>query len=328
MKNKEFRPKADQPMVGRNKNESGTIVLIAVMIMATLLTAALGTGTLVINIVNQSASIDYSISAFYAAEAGIEKNLYRIRKDDYIPIVKKYGDSLIIDNIQYYDEAGEVDEYDKDKDDYLAIWDQTTLDADAKLIAHYDLSAINGKDQIVFDLAANQEYEVDFYAKDLSAALFLLSNDQPLMQLRLNGNKNVASDVSIRITIITYSQGAINIPDTKVETITMGGTPGSPLPFNEIVSDFAAGYMHKIKFKAFGGSLENLHLTAEDAWINGSTAVMPGTYVLTSTGSYPYGGARQATQILTVEMPILEPAYGLYNYVIFSEGPIDKSVNW
>jgi len=32
--------------------------------------------------------------------------------------------------------------------------------------------------------------------------------------------------------------------------------------------------------------------------------------------------------VMTVRMPIIVPTYGLYNFVIFSEGDIAKSVTW
>lgn len=284
----------DKELSKKYLNDKGVILLIAVMIMATLLTAALGTGTLVINIVNQSASIDYSISAFYAAQAGIEKNLYRIRKDNYIPPVKLYNEMPRTD-----------------------IGDILTLDDGATLQAHYDLTAINGKDEIVFDLKANQEYEVDLYDPLIGTAISVLP-----FQLTLSGIGNATSEVTIQITAISWSQGVLDVPNAVVRTVPAGSIAIDPvIPIN-----LSSAHIHKVKFKVFGGDLENLHLTAEDG--GGYPVAMPGIYVLTSIGSYPYGGARQATQVLTVEMPVLEPAYGLYNFVIFSESAISKSVNW
>ena len=281
----------------RKKNEAGTIVLIAVMIMATLLTAALGTGTLVINIVNQSASIDYSISAYYSAETGIEKGLYRIRKDNYIPPIKEYTVTPDVEDSN--------------------IGDQLTLDASATLKFHYDMTTINGKDSIIFDLVANQEYEVDLYNPNLSASLPV----DPV-ELNISGRGNPDTEVTIQITAISWSGNELEVPNAVVRTIPQGDAAIDP----PIVLNLAAAHVHKVKFKVFGGSLENIIITAYDG--GGASVSMPGTYVLTSTGSYPYGTGRQASQILSVEMPILEPAYGLYNFVIFSEGDITKSVNW
>lgn len=280
------------------KNNEGSILLIAVMIMATLLTAALGTGTLVINIINQSASIDYSISAYYASESGIENNLYRIRKDAYIPAVKEYDVDAVITN-------------------------SLILDDSQKLKAEYDLSAINGKDLIIFNLVANQEYEVDIYDPSLNAGSFV-----DAVQVQLNGFGNPDTAVTVQVTAVSWSENNLRIPNAAVRTIPRGAEQIDP----PIILNINAAHIHKIKFKVFGGDLDNLTLTAynnqncpQDS--DCSTSI-PGTYVLTSTGNYPNGNNRQASQVITVEMPILEPAYGLYNFVIFSEGDITKSVIW
>ena len=279
-------------------NNRGSILLIAVMIMATLLTAALGTGTLVINIINQSASIDYSISAYYASESGIEKNLYRIRKDAYIPVVKTY----------------DID---------AAITNSLILDEGQKLQAEYDLSAINGKDIIIFDLVANQEYEVDIYDPSLNA-----NEAVEAVQIQLNGLGNADTEVTIQITAVSWSQNNLSVPNAVVRTIPYGGEAITPA----ITLNLSSAHIHKIKFKVFGGDLDNLILTAYNNQscpqdIDCSTSI-PGTYVLKSTGNYPSGNNKQTSQVITVEMPILEPAYGLYNFVIFSEGDITKSVTW
>ncbi|MBL7022364.1 hypothetical protein ISR92_03550 [Patescibacteria group bacterium] len=274
------------------KDNNGAIVLIAVMIMATLLTAALGTGTLVINIINQSASIDYSIAAYYAAESGIEKNLYSIRKDGFIPDVKRYGEDAI-------------------------ITDTVTLDDNVALKAHYDLAAINGKDSIIFNLEANNEYSVDVYNP---------SGSVDVVQLQVNGNSSAEAAVTIQITAVSWTINGTYVPKSEVETLQQAsGIIHPPITLN-----LQESRIHKIKFKAFGGDLNNLILTAynNQSCSGDCSTSLPGTYVLTSTGSYPHGNSRQATQVLTVEMPILEPAYGLYNFVIFSEGDITKSVNW
>ena len=278
-------------MLDNKQKNQGSIILIAVMIMATLLTAALGTGTLVINIVNQSASIDYSISAYYAAESGVEKGLYRLRQNDYIPLVKTYD---IVPDVN----------------------DLLTLDDSAKLEAHYDLTAINGKDEIIFDLVENQEYSVDLYDPLLSTASSVVPT-----QLMLNGKRHLSNVVTVVITILSFSQGNIHIPDTIVEEIQPSAVGND---MDQIVINIGAAHTHKIKIKIFGGSLTNLKLTAEDSL--GVNTSIPGIYVLNSVGSYPHEGSRRATQVLTVDMPILESAYGLYNYVIFSEGAIDKNV--
>ena len=63
-------------------NKQGTTLLLAMLIMAGVLTVSLATSKLIINEVVQSAQLDRAVVAFYAAEGGIEKSLYKIRKQD------------------------------------------------------------------------------------------------------------------------------------------------------------------------------------------------------------------------------------------------------
>lgn len=287
----------------KNKNQFGTIILIAVMIMATLLTAGLGTGTLVINIINQSASIDYSISAYYAAESGIEKNLYMIRKDDYVPDLKIFGSEPDITDSQIFN-SGET------------------------LQAQYDLSAVNGKDEIVFDLKEGQEYVVDIFDPNISAYEFVGYQgepNKPIVSLSLAGDRNALNTVTLQITIVSWSQGEFYAPSAVIKTIQGASESSTTFSITPPIN-VSAAHSHKVRFRVFDGDLENLRLSAADSG-NGDL-IVPGVYVLVSKGSYPNVSSKKATQVLSVEMPILEPAYGLFNYVIFSEGDITKSVNW
>ena len=63
--------------------QSGTTLLLAMLIMAGILTVSLATSKLVINEVVQSAQLDKAIVAFYASEAGIERSLYQVRQQGY-----------------------------------------------------------------------------------------------------------------------------------------------------------------------------------------------------------------------------------------------------
>ena len=64
--------------------QSGATLLIAMLVMAGILTVSLATSKLVINEIVQSAQLDRAIVAFYGAESGIEKSLFQIRRQDYL----------------------------------------------------------------------------------------------------------------------------------------------------------------------------------------------------------------------------------------------------
>ena len=66
-------------------NNQGTILLLALMVMAGIMTVSIGTATLIISEVKQSLQLDQSIIAFYAAESGSERGLYQARAQNFDP---------------------------------------------------------------------------------------------------------------------------------------------------------------------------------------------------------------------------------------------------
>ena len=62
-----------------NKNEKGVILVMAMMILALMMTSVLALSKIIRGEINMTRNIDNSIIAFYVAESGIEKSLYYIK---------------------------------------------------------------------------------------------------------------------------------------------------------------------------------------------------------------------------------------------------------
>jgi hypothetical protein len=62
-------------------DQRGVVLVFTLILMAVLLTIALGFSYLVINDINKARAIDDSIIAYYGADAGMEESLYLLRKD-------------------------------------------------------------------------------------------------------------------------------------------------------------------------------------------------------------------------------------------------------
>lgn len=67
------------------KNQKGTVLLLALLVMASIVVAGIGLGQILINQLRQAILLDNSIIAYYAAESAIESSLYKIRGLD-IPL--------------------------------------------------------------------------------------------------------------------------------------------------------------------------------------------------------------------------------------------------
>ena len=66
-------------------SESGSLLLMSVLILTGLLSAASTIGLLTLKNIKQTILVDASAVAFYAAESGVEDSLYEIRKNDTAP---------------------------------------------------------------------------------------------------------------------------------------------------------------------------------------------------------------------------------------------------
>src|SRR3989344_5258276 len=67
-------------MIKYYQNQKGIILIFSLMIMAILLSTALGFGLFIISDLRQAKDIDDALSAYYAADAGLERTLYLFRQ--------------------------------------------------------------------------------------------------------------------------------------------------------------------------------------------------------------------------------------------------------
>ena len=68
------------------KQQSGTVLLLAMLVMASVVTVSVGTTTLIISEIQQSVKLDQSIIAYYAAESGVERSLFEARQKEFDPV--------------------------------------------------------------------------------------------------------------------------------------------------------------------------------------------------------------------------------------------------
>ncbi len=67
-------------MKDKFKKQFGAALLLALLVMAGIMTVSTGTSLLVMSEIRQSLYLDQSIISFYAAESGVEKALYQVRR--------------------------------------------------------------------------------------------------------------------------------------------------------------------------------------------------------------------------------------------------------
>jgi len=72
----------------KNKNSKGISLLFVVMIMGVILAIGLGISGILVQQTRMAGEIGYSVVSFYAADSGIEQelyDLYRLPEDEHLP---------------------------------------------------------------------------------------------------------------------------------------------------------------------------------------------------------------------------------------------------
>ena len=92
-KNKKQNKKAFVFLV---KNESGVSLIFTILFLGMILSTGLGIANLMLKEIKISSNIGYSVPAYYAAEAGIERILYMDRKGGGISIGYKAEETLSV----------------------------------------------------------------------------------------------------------------------------------------------------------------------------------------------------------------------------------------
>jgi len=75
-------------MRGNMRDQKGSVLLLALMIMSSVVIASVGMSSLILASLQQSRVLDNAAIAYYAAESGIEDALFSARRDEELPTVE------------------------------------------------------------------------------------------------------------------------------------------------------------------------------------------------------------------------------------------------
>jgi hypothetical protein len=269
------------------KKQRGSSLLLALFVMGAMVVVGLGTASLSINQIKQSREIKKSTIAFYTAEAGIEEALYEWRKD---VSVEKIEDLW----------GHEVVPFTNNATSSLSFFDQ--------------------EEEIFDQLKVNEIVSLDLYNKDdLSASTNIRSislewDGKPSSWLEvtwksLNDPLYYSDDVYIQKRYFPYGDGSMKIVD-----LTAG------------LGQSSSYKMHVVQIKALYDEVKNLRIKAyTDSGGNNQTDI-PSRIYIASLGEYPKDASNRARYNITVSMPEKIPLSPLFDFVIFSEADLTKTI--
>lgn len=114
------------------RDQQGSLLLMSILILSGIMTAASSFGIITIQNLRQSVLIDNGVRAFYAAESGIEDGLYELRKNE--TAVASMGASGALSNAATWDRTVATDIQSLTRDlDENDTWEISLFDPDSSL---------------------------------------------------------------------------------------------------------------------------------------------------------------------------------------------------
>lgn len=294
------------------RHEQGIILILAIMIMAILLSIALSFGTFIMSDLRQAGEIDQAIAAYYLADSGIERTLYLFR----------HGDKEKIGNFSGVSNA-------------LSAVDKT--------------SDFNGDGAIDWTIEESSDYEPTFFRQRLyngqSVKLYFIGrndNSNISQSLKINWFKGLnAPKLQIVFTQLNpVNDKGVLVYYTDINKIEISDTLelNNPICFDFKDKDpqgnslpLPSNYVVELKvLGADGDYVDNLAVTAHNSkhGLSGCNSVdynnsynAQGISNITIKSIGIYHGTRQAVY---ANIPPRDPLSGLFGFVLFSQEDITK----
>jgi len=307
-------------MINLNKNNSGTILLLALLIIAAILASAAIFANLIISEIRQSRLIDQSIQAYYLAESGAERALFQARKRQAVQSCE-IGVSCVEDNGYCDGQPNQAP---------CITLSQGTLSAD--VIGNWDVAVDNEMETSIV-LAAGSSFQLDLFGP-LSGCPLNIDDPVPGVEkielissvdpLTLYGQLTNLSWLACSSGLCS-NQSSSGLPVNYRDFISITAEPDEPqasesieaLDGHDITGDCSYSFRISYPFKINSDQPTKITLKTYDS----ADQQLPILSRLIISSSAAYG---KSFQNVIVHAPVRQPLSGLYDFVLFSEKIIEK----
>lgn len=272
------------------KDSQGNVLLLALLVMAGIMTAGLAIGAIIINEIRAAKNVDFASLAYYAAESGVEQALYKFRKEDAV-IECPTGEC----GINGFCANGESCIRSNGILENQSSWTRTVT---------------NKEWQIYSKIKKDETLQVDLYDPDnVTAAVGIES-------IKIEWTPQCVPPASSMIEVSYIAWNPSVGWGEESEKRFKYSAIASPV----INNGFSSTKAYRLRIKAFYCDISNLIVTA---WANNDANApqvqIPARIILNSIGNF--SNLRQA---IKMTMPRKSPMSGLYDYVLFSECSLVK----
>lgn len=314
-------------MIRKAKNKysalpRGQTLLLSLLILAGVSAAGVGFATLIINQIKSAENIDNAITAFYAAQSGLERSLHTVKlgRQDNIELDNPSGDG-VIQNIEA-----------------LGTIELEEIDARVEIV-----EAVSEEESRKFFLEKDESAQIDLYDPDAPFGgssdithLWISWDNNPCsptddnnpcygegsewVEISWTGWKADGSSYENVAKVLYSSDDLVFNPlyfcpegtgDNPCRLLALDPTPGDP-------SDI---FYYQVRVKA-------LHDKVEDLEVKAINQISQNQYEFVSIPARVYvktiGKYGRTQQALSASLPWRIPASGLLDYVVFTEKTLTK----
>ncbi|MCD4705349.1 hypothetical protein K8R66_04725 [bacterium] len=273
------------------KNKNGSVLLLSLLILSTLLSSVLYVNTISTRQIIRSISTDNAIVAFYGADSGNDQAIYYIRKTE----------------IDINDLANEFEFEDSDILLSREITDEI-----------YGVSIGLNKDQF---------FQIDMFDREDLGYNSKISYLELDWQDNCAGNSYIELTVNERDSNFNINWGT-GVNQSHIKKSLLNEPPYNMVNGNEINSiggsSLIAGRSYQFRIRSLYCDLYNVNLKAYS--FDGKLIPFKNIYNIKTLAEHPRESNKSNKQALSVNLKKYHPLSGLFDYVIFSEKSIVKDI--
>jgi len=268
----------------KSKLPTGNVLLLALMMMASAIIGALGISFLVVSQLRQAKAIDNSMAAYVSAEGGLEQSLYDIRKTSLCDTGCTIENENCLTSLSDAKCQRTIKPAEILSLDYLAVDDIYQLD----LGENNAITKVN-----ITSWEAISAVDADKPQLEVS---YMLITDLPDLD-------NPDSKFKVYRPNSNAPYECVHEPDL---------VRCNPIVLDKSVIPNQNDTIYQIRFRALDAPIKNMRISIEGGGLQNYYTVQA------------FGTKNNTEQSLTAQVPKNAPAYGLADYVIFSEQDIIK----
>lgn len=282
-----------------SRDRRGIVMLLSLLVLSAITAVAVSMAVIIIKDVNSASNVDHAIQAYYAAESGIEKGLSLVKQG-------RYDQDTLAEMVAQF--PAPPDPPLSDNLENSAAWQLTAATNEA-----YTISYLKKNQSLVLDLydptwpnpdaGGFESFTVE--ALDAQPEANPAWLEISYFPWEITGSGLLWNDLKVQKRLLSISETA----------------PNTPTIFDLLPNEY-----YRIRVKALFDDIKNVRVSAYDEDDPSAcdpayscTKAIPNRVLISALGS---SGANQAR--LTASVPWQVPVSGIFDYVLFSEQPLDK----